>query len=575
MAWSWQSWRLRLAAIWLAFALGCMAWACLQLVTGQKIETNLLALLPPTERNPRAELAVNKLSETLGNRALFLIGHSDAEAAHQLSRRFADSLRNSGAFKQIHDAAPKADAAVLLDFYRPFRSTLLTQTDRDALAKAGFDPASRLARRLHQPFASGLATPLADDPLGLWQQWLSTLPLTQSRLTIANEQLVARDGETTWVLVLADLGGSAYDDKIQNAVIEALNKAQREIAGQGAQLLHTGGVFYGAAARSSAEREVDFIGAGSLIGILLMMAWLFRSLKPLGLAMLTVAIGLGCALAATLAVFGQLHLLTLVFGASLIGEAVDYAIQYFTAQLDAGSEWEPVSGLQRILRGLAVALATSLIGYGALALSPFPAIGQIALFAFAGLAAAWISVVLLLPLLTRQPMTRDVTSATRLPRALLDLWCRKMTPWRAAMVVAALLVLAAPGLFKLQGNDDIRLLINRPAALQSEEAKIRQLAGFNGSTRFYLVEGKDWEEVLQREEQLASRLVAAGGRAPLAVSSFVPSRQRQQENQALQQRLLAPERHLERTLADAGFRDDLAQHWLAELRAQAAPLTVA
>lgn len=567
----WQRWQPRLAILWLLLALGAAAWATGQLVDGRKIETNLLALLPATERNPQAEAAVNTLADALGNRALFLIGHRDPATAQQQARRFAEALQQAGAFKRVVAEAPPADAALLLDFYRPQRGSLLAPADRSALEKPAFQAEARLQRRLHQPFAGGLATPLAEDPFGFWQQWLQTLPLTQSRLSIADGQLVVRDGDRLWVLVLGELPGSAYDDRVQNAIIEAFATARAAATVDGLSILHTGGVFYGAAARSSAEREVDLIGAGSLIGILLMMFWLFRSLKPLALALLTVALGMGCALAATLAVYGQLHLLTLVFGASLIGEAVDYAIQYFAAQLDAGPHWEPKSGLQRIVRPLAVALATSLIGYGALALTPFPAIGQIALFAFTGLAAAWLSVILLLPWLTRRPMMVDASGPTRLPRALLAAWRARMTPRRAGWLVLGLIVAAAPGWWQLHGNDDIRLLVTRPAELQAEEAKIRQLAGFSGGSRFYLIEGENWEALLQREEALRERAALAGWPAPLGISRFVPSQQRQAADRALQQKLATPATL--KLLGDAGLRDDLARRWVSELAADSPPLS--
>ena len=50
-------------------------------------------------------------------------------------------------------------------------------------------------------------------------------------------------------------------------------------------------------------------------------------------------------------VFGQLHLLTLVFGASLIGEAVDYSIQYFVVYLGAGRDWDAGRGARAVRPG--------------------------------------------------------------------------------------------------------------------------------------------------------------------------------------------------------------------------------
>jgi len=51
-------------------------------------------------------------------------------------------------------------------------------------------------------------------------------------------------------------------------------------------------------------------------------------------------------------VHGELHLLTLVFGASLIGEAIDYSIQYFGAYAGAGRDWEAERGMRMVRPGL-------------------------------------------------------------------------------------------------------------------------------------------------------------------------------------------------------------------------------
>ena len=568
------TWRVWLSIVWIVLALCSASWVGYRLATTQALETNLLALLPPTERNPLAESAVTQLSANLGNRAIYLVGHPNSKLAHELASAFAENLRRSGAFSKIHELAPKIDFARIGDFYVPYQVQLLTPTDNALLGGGDFDPLRTLVHRIHQPFATGLTTPIANDPLGFLQNWLNTLPLTHSRLSIESGHLAIHTSDMTWVMLLGELPDSAYDARVQNRVLAATETASRQLSQNAeSRLLHTGAVFYGAAARSSAEHEVDLIGAGSLLGILLMMWWLFRSLRPLALALLTVAVGLCHAFALTLAVFGQLHLITLVFGASLIGEAVDYAIQYFAAQLDAGENWHPIRGLRRVFRPLAIALATSLIGYGALAMTPLPAIGQIATFAFTGLATAWISVVLLLPLLTRRPLKRNADAATRVPRALLAQWNTRMNPGRAFILIFGLIVVSIPGLLKLRGNDDIRLLVSRPVQLQTEEETIRALAGTSGSSRFFLIEGNSWEEVLQREEALGARLHEAGSPVPLAISSFVPSRETQANNRAQLLKHVDARTQLSKAFSELGLRDEIATHWLNRVAAQPVYLT--
>ena len=575
----WLRWWQRAAFLWTAIALVAAIFVGLRFYKEAPVQSDILALLPQTERNPNAEAAIKALSDHLGNRVIFLIGHDDAVLARALARDFAASLKTSHAFTRIIDEAPKIDPRQLADTYAPYRAFLLAPEDRKRLAGNAFEAETTLLRRMHQPFHGAIATDLGVDPFGFLQRWLSGLPLGQSRLTIEDGLLLARDGKTTYVLLLAEPAGSAFDAATQSRVMAAVGTAEAAVKSRapGATVARAGAIFYAEAARTSAQAEVDLIGGGSLVGILALLWALFRSIRPLVLGMATVAIGIACGTAAVLAGYGQIHLITLVFGASLIGEAIDYAIQYFAVHLDAGPKWEPHSGRLRILPGLSIALITSLIGYGALSLTPFPAIGQIALFAFTGLAAAWLSVVLLLPAFVRRPCTRDVAQSVRLPRRILQYWRERVSPKAALLVCLMVLAASVPGWMKLSADDDIRLLISRPAALVQQEALIRRLAGNGGNGRFFLVEGASDEEALQREETLTTRLRTHIGRGIdgfSAISDFVPSIKAQRQNRELLARAL-PRAKVAALLDAQGFREASAGAWASSFDDATPALTLA
>jgi predicted exporter len=560
-----MKWRQRALVLWVIVALAAVAFVGLRFAKGSPVESDITALLPPTERNPNAEAAVKALTERLGNRALLLVGHGDAALAKALARDFAVRLRESGAFARVIDEAPKIDARMIVETYAPYRASLLTPADHDRLAANAFDPEASLLRRMHQPFHAGIATELGVDPFGFLQRWLSGLPLARSRLTIEDGVLLAREGKITYVLVLAEPTGSAFDAATQSRVIAAVARAEADIKARAPEttVARTGAIFYGEAARSSAQAEVDLIGGGSLVGILVLMWILFRSIRPLALGMATVTIGIACGAAAVFAVDGKIHLITLVFGASLIGEAIDYAIQYFAAHLDAGPNWDPQAGLRRTLPGLAMALATSLIGYGALSLTPFPAIGQIALFAFVGLAAAWLSVVLVLPSFVRRASERNMEQSCRMPWRILQIWRERVSVKGALLLSLAIVLVSIPGWMKLTADDNIRLLAPRPAALVEQETLIRRLAGASGSGRFFLTEGADDEEALRREEALTAHLRAKIGHGIAgfsAVSDFVPSSAMQDRNRELLARALPPEK-ISAILDAQDFRESAAEAW--------------
>ena len=121
---------------------------------------------------------------------------------------------------------------------------------------------------------------------------------------------------------------------------------------------------------------------------MLVLAWLaFRSLWPRLLMTLSLLVGMGTALSVTALVFGQVHLLTTVFGASLIGCAEDYGLYYFASRQGAPGV-APLRMMSTLLPGLALALLTSALGYFALGVPPFPGLRQMALFSVVGPASS-------------------------------------------------------------------------------------------------------------------------------------------------------------------------------------------
>jgi predicted exporter len=572
------------AYLWLLLAFGIVGICAMQFTNKFPVQTNLLSLLPPTERNPVAEEAVKTLANIAGNRVIFLIGHTSTESATLVARDFASSLGKQNIFSKIIAEIPSIEPKQLVEVYLQHRFNLLSDVDRDLLINGKINLENRLQQKLYAPFQFGLTLSSEDDPFGFTDAWIASLPLKNLKLEPENGLLVTHSVEewgakknqieVTWAFVSAELQGSAYDNNVQQHVVDAVATAEAELKRKypDVEVLRTGTVFYAETARANAEHEVDLIGAGSLIGMLALLYFVFRSLRPLALGLLSVGFGIGAALAVTVFVYGEIHLITMVFGASLIGEAIDYAIQYFAAHLGAGKNWEPVSGLRRIAPGLTVALSTSLLGYSALTLAPFPALAQIGLFALVGLSSAWLSVFLLLPALLVKPSSRDPEVAVSGPKFLLNWWKSHISKRTCYLIAAFILVVAIPGWFQLHGDDDVHLLVARPPTLSAQEEKIRELSGVGNSSQFFLIEGKTSEEVLVNEEKLVKRLktLVANGKISgyQGVSDFVPSMAMQHKNRELwTDKVFSDERYLSTLFANTGLRDEVFMNQMATFKA--------
>ena len=533
------------------------------------IQTDLLAMLPTTEQNPLAEEAVARLAHANGDRVVLLVSNDDDARAKDAARALGKALATHAVFDTVTAELPPFDLRQLIAPYLAHRDWLLTGADRAALAQAGFDPAQALAQRLNQPFLTGVGVSLADDPFGWLQHWLARQPWSRSPLLPEDDLLVAHRDDTTYVLVTATLAGSSYDDGVQQRTLAALRDIEPRIERDypGTHVLRTGAVFYAATARADAKRDVDRVGWISAIGIALLLLAVFRSPGSLLLAFLSTAIGVIAATTVSLLVFGQIYLLTLVFGAALLGEAVDYSIQYLSARANAGAQWQAATGLRQVRPALLLALGTSLLGYALLGLVPFPALRQMAVFAISGMAAACASVFWLLPALLQRPAKPATPALVHGAHALQRMLAAPARGWRGAWFGLLLLLIALPGWLRLHHDDDVHRLIAQPAMLVAQERQIREITGLGNASQFWLVQGKDVEQTLQREEALETRLQAwvDDGRLDgwTGLAGMVPSQARQARDHALLARLFDDPAHLRDMLVAAGFRPVTADAYLA------------
>ena len=554
--------------IWLAFLAVLAVTGGLRLARGGAVQTDLLAMLPDTERNPVAETALRTLAQAAGDRAIFLVGGGPPEAGKAAGRAFAQALTRSGAFGQVLGTLPPMDPGAVPRFYAPFRFRLAVPEG---------DPRLALEARLASPLAGGGLDP-GVDPLGEVGRFLEGLPLNGGRVTVDEGLLTLRTVDGCFVVVTASLRGSAFDPAVQRLSLGAARDAQRELhsAWPEARVLRTGALFYAADARERAEWETGLISWGSLAAIVALFLLVFRSMRHLLLGLACVAAGLVAATAVTLLAFGKLYLLTLVCGASLLGVAVDYPFLYFANQLGAGPGWQARPALRRLLPALLLGVTTTLLGYATLGVAPFPGLRQMAVFSMAGLGASFLTVVLVLPGCLARPIPARPALMAVLGGAL-DRWGAWARNQAFRIVLALVTVLLAASLVRLRVDDDVKGLIQPSGQLRAEEQQIRALTGLSNAGRFFLVEGPDEGSVLAREEVLRARLaplVAAGALDGVqAVSCFVPSPDAQARALAAHE---AQAGALGGALAALGFRPEVRARLEAERRASAArPLTVA
>src|SRR5258706_2062035 len=219
----------------------------------------------------------------------------------------------------------------------------------------------------------------------------------------------------------AALAASARDASVGTAATSAM---QLRLAGPGV---------FAVQSRNAIERDAQRLSILAAVLIAALLLWALRSPRFLALAIVPVASGVAAGLAAAALAFGAIHAITLGFGLTLIGEAVDYAI-YVQVQRTAAAN------NARLWRALWVAVLTSSAGFVAMMASGFRGLVELGLFSLAGCVAAAIAARVLLPAAARD--LPDLSAAERDRFAWLQRLCDRAPIARWPLLAAAVVAVA-------------------------------------------------------------------------------------------------------------------------------------
>jgi predicted exporter len=546
-----QRWQHAVALVWGVVVLVVLG-ALVAFLRQPSFDTDVLALLPDEALPDRVEQAATAALGHSTADVLVVLRGDDRDAVLEAAATVRATLQDRGvALDEVKAEVPDARS---IDAFAPFRRGLLTDGMRASLDTTTPEAFAQAAlARLYAPTAMGPGPSVLEDPLGQGADWWRSR--SRGIAMIDGEWWLAVEEGSAALLRFRTSGGAFRVDG-STPLVDAFEAARAAIAPIDVQV--AGIPLIAEAAAAQANREMTTIGVGSLVAIVLLVALAFRSPLPVLLVASSLLVGIGGALVVTQAVFGSVHVLTLVFGASLVGVAEDYGIHYFAARQGDPAR-SGVAQMDRLLPGLLLALATSALAYAAIGLAPFPGLRQMALFSAVGLVAAFLTVACWFPLWPRRapPPTglsrRIANSLAQWPRLGRDV--RGPHPRRPALawgLVVAASAVAAVGLSQLRADDQLRSLQGVPPGVLERQQVVAELLRAPSPAQFFLVEADSTEALLQREEALIDdlkRLRADGILSDWqALSDAVPSARTQQANRA---RVDALEDEVRQQLGDA------------------------
>ncbi|ABI88372.1 MMPL family protein [Burkholderia ambifaria AMMD] len=531
------AWRQRAVLVWLLALV-----ACAIAIARANFTADLSAFLP---RAPSAgqRVLVEQLRDGIVSRLILVaIDGGDAATRAALSRRVAGTLRADRQFSAINNGEAVNDARdqqFVFD-HRYLLSPAVTpqRFSADGLHQALGDSLDLLGS------SAGLVAKamLPHDPTGEVTALVDQLD-SGAQPAVRDGVWASRDGTRAVLVVQTAAAGSDTDAQARaiDAVRRAFSAATQTLPNPAAYTLAmTGPGVFSVDTRDTIRHDVERLSTASLVLIVALLLTLYRSPRTLALGLLPVLTGIAAGIAAVSVAFGTVHGLTLGFGTTLIGEAVDYSIYLFVQSAQVGSRGaaRPADAMRAWLAAywptIRLGVLTSVCGFASMLFSGFPGLVQLGLYSIVGLTAAALVTRYVLPHLRGEHVAiRDVSrigavlarAAAAAPRL----------RWPLAVLVLAActtLVLHRESLW----SRELAALSPVPARAQALDARLRADVGAPDVRYLVVISAPTEQAALERAEQVAAQLQPLVDRGALAgfesPARYLPSDAAQRARQA-------------------------------------------
>ena len=531
--------------------------ASIAIIARTPFTTDMSAFLPRSPR-PAQQMLVDQMHDGIASRLILIaVEGGDARSRAAMSQAITAKLRTQADFVLV-DNGDGAIGSTDEEYIRLNRYLL-----SPAIAPEHFSTKSlqQALRQDLQLLSSGMEPLLKDgiaaDPTG------ETLSIAQALAKGTQRSLtegVWGSPDSARAFILAQTAAPGFDIDSQEKALTKIQAAfadARQSVGnnQEIRLLTTGPGVFGVSTRTEMKHDISLYSSCAVAAIIGLLLVAYRSPLLLLLMLLPVFSGALAGLVAVRLCLGFVHGVTVGFGVTLIGEAVDYTVYLFT-QTDGQGDLSVT--LRRIWPTLRLGATVSICGFAAMLFSSFSGFEQLGVFTIAGLATALIVTRFVLPHLVPATFkgTRDLRFAPALRRLVSRASALRLP--LVGLAIAAVVVLARHPGSLWQG--DLASLSPLSPAQQILDRKLRQEMGAPDVRYITIAAGPSSEDALERSEWASAQLrpliaegVLSGDDSP---DRYLPSLAVQRERQAALPRRRQLEDNLAAALQGLPFRPE-------------------
>ena len=493
----------------------------------------------------------------------------------QTAERLSAGLKGP-LISRVVGALPMELGTGLLDWLHAHMPQLFTEEDAAAL--------------MPQVAPEQVAKTLQDDllaltgPEGLWlRRWLGRDPLGFRHHVFRKLGAVAMlpdvqidsgyliDPTGRHLLLLAETPVAMGDSRAGEQLLHYLDRVISETVPEAIRTHVVCAHRYTVANARTIKRDLVVVLAVSSLGLVAVFVLMLRHWR----AAFVFAIPLLAILAGVLAaagVFGEISVITVGFGAVLLGISVDYGLHVFFAM--GRHQADPGGCIARLAVPMVVSCVTTVGVFVVLLWSGVPIQRQLAVFSIGGLVTALGLAVVWLP-----HWVAGGQGGCRMPLA----WIHRRRPNWVIAVWALLLLVALPLGYRVKFDGDLRSVGLMPEDVLADEYCVRDVWSDPRGRALVVARSADVESALQANEQVYRQLARLWDPGEMvSLAPLLPSRVTQLANMARWRRFWREEGRLgemRETLSTKGralgFSQDAFQPFLQWLEREQEPFEVA
>ncbi|NRA09322.1 MAG: MMPL family transporter [Myxococcales bacterium] len=546
---------------WIVIAL--LAMEAVYVTSRLELVTGLAHLLPDARDQELAWVSARLVDSPLTRTMVLSVSAPELPAAIAGMREFAAAVAPHPEVASLRVGPEEGFPEAVHALYFPRRSYFLSNQPEAELplrfSDEGLDrAAARLRGELASPRADLVKSLAAEDPV------LAFLDLARGFERSAQRNLQVVDGHFAATgegepaaIAFLETEHSAFDASAQGPFQVFLEERFAAVQATDSRLRLERSAVHRFALESErrARADMGWISAISVLGIVLLFVFVVRSVRLLVVSMLPLLGGMLTASAVGLLVFGELHVMTLAFGGTLIGVCLDYPIHlvsHFVLGRSAGRDGA-VRGAVRI------GALTTAAGFGGLALADVPGVREIGVFAASGVLGALLTTLYLMP-----DLLPSASPPPPLPARIAAglggiLEAMRRRPGVLVAILALTGVVTVAGLSRLVIEDDVYALGFQPEAVWLEEdTRVRERVSRVDAGHFVVALGENEETALRRNDEVFARLEEARERGAIAgfrsLHPFLFSAELQRRNQAALEAVPGLTTRMHAALEAQGFR---------------------